>query len=108
LNPRPRHPERSAAPRFARACASLLSISALSAWSAPAPAASKAEEKRVCAVASEEAQLRRIHGKLRGARDQLLICARDVCPTLVKHDCDHWLAEVDASMPTVVISALDA
>jgi hypothetical protein len=76
-------------------------------WSAPARAAGM-EDKRECVVASEEAQLRRINRQLRGARDQLLICARDICPPLVKHDCDQWLAEVDASMPTIVISALDA
>jgi hypothetical protein len=79
----------------------------VSAWGASARAAGSPEDKRACAVASEEAQLRRIHGKLRGARDQLLVCARDVCPPLVKHDCEQWLAEVDGSMPTVVISALD-
>ena len=65
------------------------------------------EDKKACAEASEEAQLRRIHDKLRGAREQLLVCTRDVCPPLVKHDCDQWLAEVDASLPTVVVSALD-
>jgi hypothetical protein len=85
-----------------------LSMSLIFAWGASARAAGRAEDKRECAAASEEAQLRRIHGKLRGAHEQLLICSRDVCPPLVKHDCEQWLAEVEASMPTVVISALDA
>jgi hypothetical protein len=70
-------------------------------------AAAPSEDKRVCAAASEEAQLRRIQGKLRGAHEKLLVCARDVCPPLVKHDCEQWLAEVDKSLPTVVISARD-
>jgi hypothetical protein len=66
------------------------------------------EDKRACIDASEQAQASRMHGKLRGARDQLLVCARDVCPTLIAHDCGQWLQEVSASMPTVVVSALDA
>jgi len=70
--------------------------------------AAGADDKRACAIASEEAQLRRIHKQLRGTREQLLICARDVCPPVIKHDCEQWLNEVDASMPTVVISAQDA
>jgi len=85
-----------------------LVVGLLLALAPAAQAAGSADDKRACAVASEEAQLLRIHGKLRSAREQLLTCARDVCPPLVKHDCEQWLAEVDASMPTVVISALDA
>jgi hypothetical protein len=103
-------PGRPYTPRLvlrARVALFLLTVGLVSAWGASARAAGSPEDKRACAVASEEAQLRRIHGKLRGARDQLLVCARDVCPPLVKHDCEQWLAEVDGSMPTVVISALD-
>jgi hypothetical protein len=77
-------------------------------WSRAAGAVGSAGDKRACADASEEAQLLRIHGKLRAARDKLLICARDACPPLVKHDCEQWLAEVDASISTIVISATDA
>jgi hypothetical protein len=84
-----------------------LSLGAALFFPAPADGADPLNDKRACAAASEEAQLQRIHGQLRKARDQLLLCARDVCPVLVKHDCEGWLAEVDASMPTVVISALD-
>jgi hypothetical protein len=81
-------------------------VAARAAHGAPA-APGTAQDKQACANASEEAQLQRIHGKLRAARAQLLVCSRDVCPVLVKHDCDQWLAEVDSSLPTVVISATD-
>jgi hypothetical protein len=67
-----------------------------------------ADDKRACIDASEQAQLLRMHGKLRGAKEQLLVCARDVCPPLVAHDCGQWLQEVATSTPTVVIGALDA
>jgi hypothetical protein len=100
----PRHSRRHRA--LVRAALSLPLLTALS-QSGSASAQGTTDDKRACAEASEEAQLRRIHNKLRGAREELLLCARDVCPPLVKHDCDQWLAEVDASMPTIVVSAVD-
>ncbi len=45
-------------------------------------------------------------GKLRGARKQLIQCAKDCLPE-VERDCTTWLTEVGSSMPTVVIVALD-
>ena len=39
------------------------------------------------------------------ARDQLKICIRDACPTFVRNECTEWLAEVEASLPTVVLAA---
>jgi len=74
----------------------------------PARADGRAEDKRACIDASERAQASRAHGKLRGARDDLLVCARDTCPPLIAHDCGQWLQEVGASMPTMVISVVDA
>jgi hypothetical protein len=95
---------------YSRVARAALCVVLLSAATRPgtADAQTPTDDKRACAEASEEAQLRRIHNKIRGARDELLVCARDVCPPLVKHDCEQWLAEVDASMPTLVVSALDA
>jgi hypothetical protein len=108
--PIPLRPRGSATLAFTRSCllAQLVVASVICAGASSAQTAGRPEDKRECAVASEEAQLLRIHGKLRATRVQLLLCSRDVCPPLVKHDCEQWLAEVDASMPTVVISALDA
>jgi len=78
----------------------------LAATGAPATRA-LADERDVCASAAEAAQNRRSEGKLLEARRQLLVCARDVCPGLVKTDCTTWLGEVEASIPTVSVHARD-
>ena len=68
----------------------------------------RSDDLHECVSASATAQdLRRDH-KLIEARAQLLICSREVCPRPVNHDCKEWLADVDSSMPTIVISLKDA
>lgn len=64
-----------------------------------------ADDKLTCVRAADAAQEQRTAGKLRDARSSLHTCAREVCPALVRSDCTQWLAEVEASMPTVVIRA---
>ena len=68
----------------------------------------RADEKAACVAASEQGQQLRDQGKLREARDQFAVCARDVCPGAVRKDCAEWLAGVQASMPTIVLAAVDA
>ncbi|MBX3231514.1 MAG: hypothetical protein KIT84_24205 [Labilithrix sp.] len=68
-------------------------------------AASDAEQ---CAAAAGQAQELKDEAKYRRAREQLLICARDVCPGPIKSDCGRWLTEVDRDAPTVVLGARDA
>lgn len=60
-----------------------------------------------CAAAYEQAQILRSRGKLRGAREQLLLCVQNGCPKFISTDCTHWLNDVDANTPTVVITAHD-
>jgi hypothetical protein len=67
-----------------------------------------ADEKVACATAAVTAQQQRADGKLREARLSLHLCAREVCPGLVRNDCTQWLAEVEASLPTIVLRASDA
>lgn len=67
-----------------------------------------ADEKQICLDASENAQKARIASKLKAAREALLICHRDVCPGVVRQDCEKWLGEVIESLPSVVIAARDA
>jgi hypothetical protein len=67
----------------------------------------RADEVRACVTASEAAQLRRDDGKLKQAREQMLVCARESCPAPVRKDCAAWLAALDASVPTIVLSAQD-
>lgn len=64
-----------------------------------------ADDKLACVEAADVAQERRSAGHLRDARVQLQRCAQSSCPALVRNDCTQWLAEVNASMPTVVLRA---
>ncbi len=66
-----------------------------------------ADDKQVCLEAYDKSQTLRQEGKLVGAREQLLICARNVCPEILRRDCTQWLSEVDESTPTVVLSVKD-
>jgi len=65
-------------------------------------------DKEQCVAASESAQKLRTQKKLRAARKELITCAQEACPAIVKKDCLTWVAEVEESLPTVVISAKDA
>jgi hypothetical protein len=64
-----------------------------------------ADEREQCASAADQAQQLRDDGKYRRAREQLLICARDVCPGPIKKDCLDWLAQLDNLAPTIVFTA---
>jgi hypothetical protein len=65
------------------------------------------EQKVKCANAYEQAQRTRNEGLFRASRDQLLVCAQDLCPPVLRNECVKWLGEIDAAMPTVLIVALD-
>lgn len=69
--------------------------------------AARADEVRACVAASEQAQQLRDDGKLQKAREQMLVCARESCPAPVRKDCAAWLTALDASVPTIVLSAQD-
>jgi hypothetical protein len=84
----------------------VLSISGSMRPAFSAPPAS-AQEKKACAAASEKAQSLRSEGKMISARELLLVCARDVCPTVVRKDCSRWVAEVDEALPSIVVAAKD-
>jgi hypothetical protein len=71
-------------------------------------AAATQEDKQACISASEKAQQLRADSKLSASREQLLSCARDVCPAVVRKDCARWLAEVEEALPTIVLAAKDS
>jgi hypothetical protein len=71
-------------------------------------ASSPAEEKRACVAASTEGQIARDEGRLLDAREQLLLCAQDHCPAVVRKSCGEWLADIEERIPSVVVRALDA
>jgi hypothetical protein len=66
-----------------------------------------ADAKAQCISAYEQGQKLKQESKLFDARRQLLICTREVCPELLRTDCEQWLKEVDQTMPSVVIAAKD-
>src|SRR6185369_11120608 len=66
------------------------------------------DERRACLEASDKAQQLRDDGKLKAAREQMLICARDACPEAVRKDCSGLLTALEASMPSIVLGAQDA
>lgn len=64
--------------------------------------------KQACAAAYERAQGLRRDGKLLAAREALITCSQPSCPAAAVADCGPWLAEVEQSLPSVVIAARDA
>ncbi|MDB4936207.1 MAG: hypothetical protein JWP87_3179 [Labilithrix sp.] len=72
-----------------------------------AETAARADDREQCASAADQAQQLRDEGKYRRAREQLLLCARDVCPAPIKRDCLDWLTQVENTAPTVVFGAKD-
>jgi hypothetical protein len=71
------------------------------------PRAASAQEMLACVSAAEQAQRLKAAGKYMQARAQLLICSRDVCPSVVRSDCTRWRGEIEGSVPTIVIRAQD-
>jgi hypothetical protein len=70
-----------------------------------------ADEKKACTEAYVAAQTLRDQHRLLAARDQLRICARKECSAnmqgLMIKDCTDWLAQVEATIPSIVFEATD-
>ena len=66
--------------------------------------AEKADKAR-CADAYKSAQVHRKNGALKRARESLLVCLSDRCPSVVQPDCTRWLTEVEAALPSVSFAA---
>jgi serine/threonine-protein kinase len=73
------------------------------------PCAARAAEptKLECIAANDAAQDLRRAGKLREAREKLLLCGSTSCPGPVREDCTQRLTEVDGVMPSLVFEAKD-
>jgi hypothetical protein len=63
------------------------------------------ERAEQCITDAANAQRMRDAGHLTAARARFVACAADTCPSLVKRDCVQWLADVDARLPAIVVSA---
>ena len=73
-----------------------------------ARAEGKAPSKAECFDAHERAQLANKEGKPKAAKKEFAICADAACPKLVKTECEAELAKALATVPSVVLVALDA
>ena len=63
------------------------------------------DTKKECIAASTLGQTLHREEKLIAAREQMLICARDVCPAVVRNYCVRWLGEIEEQTPSVVVRA---
>ena len=72
-----------------------------------AAAPASATTKKECAAAYEQTQSLRKESKLASAREAALVCSHADCPRVVRGDCAEWLAEIEKSLPTVVLIARD-
>jgi len=77
-----------------------LAASTVAAWS---PA--RADDKTECLRAASQGQALRDDHKLVEARALFRLCARQVCPGVVRRDCAGWLDVAERAVPTVVITA---
>jgi hypothetical protein len=85
----------------ALACAAIALTAARSGRTAP-------PTKDECVDANENAQVARKQGHLRNARELFRTCVAESCPDVLRSDCAWRLAEIERSMPSVVVSALSA
>src|SRR4051812_21030739 len=79
-------------------------VAATSSITTPAVAA---DDKVEWVGAFEQGQKLRDEGKLRAAREALVICQRDVCPAPVRKDCVDLGAEVQRLSPTMLLTLHD-
>jgi hypothetical protein len=87
-------------------CAAL-SLVALSAGPALADEPQAKPGVEACLSASEKGQQLRDEGKLLAAREAFVTCAQASCPALLQRDCSGWLADAEARLPSVVLTAED-
>jgi hypothetical protein len=64
-----------------------------------------ADDKAACLDAAAKGQRLRGSHQLIEAREQMRTCAAAQCPAVVQTDCARWLDEVEAALPTVVLTA---
>jgi hypothetical protein len=66
-------------------------------------AVASADPKQDCATAYERTQQLRDEGNLSEAKKNALACTAPVCAAFIVEECTGWLAQIDASMPTMLL-----
>lgn len=87
--------------------AALVACLVITSGSALAGADEGATSKETCATSYEDGQRLRREAKLMQARAAFGQCA-DACPAQLSADCVGWLAEIESSMPSLIVQAYDA
>lgn len=84
-----------------------VAVAALLAWSVR-PALVRADDSLdACSAAAVDGQKLRRDGHLLRARDAFEACARESCRADIAHDCQTWLAQVDAATPSLLVTVRD-
>lgn len=83
----------------------LSSCAALLALSMSAPARAESPPARECIDAHANGQVLRGQGHLLQAKSEFLSCAAETCPQMIREDCTKFGADVEASLPSVVVVA---
>jgi hypothetical protein len=91
--------------RSMRGIQSFVACAALIAFASSASA--KGPKARECLDANDQAQALRDQGKLLDAKRKLEVCSARGCPGPVRADCNTWLTEIQAAIPTVVFDIKD-
>jgi hypothetical protein len=71
----------------------------------PAQVEAAEPDKAMCAETYRHAQVQRKNGALKRARESLLVCVSDKCPSVMQPDCTRWLTEVEAALPSIAFAA---
>ncbi|MCW5832326.1 MAG: hypothetical protein KIS78_07805 [Labilithrix sp.] len=98
-----RRPRPLSRARPALGAAAVLAL--VAAAGAPTTAAAAEPDKAYCADTYRNAQIQRKSGALLRARESLLVCVSDRCPSMMQPDCTRWLTEVEAALPSVAFAA---
>jgi hypothetical protein len=73
----------------------------------PSVASAAGPDTQACIAAFDDGQRARSDGRLRAAREKLLVCSQRECPGVLREDCAGVLREVDLATPTIVLAASD-
>src|SRR5690348_16629513 len=65
------------------------------------------QSAKTCATAFEESSVLMKTGKLRAARDALVLCSSEQCPPAMRPLCDDDLRAIGPRIPTIVLGAKD-
>lgn len=90
-----------------RATSVVMGLAAAAVIATPRASNAQQSERNACRDAHEESQLLRRNGELLNARQKLRLCAAESCPNVVRADCVDWLAQVEPTIPSIVLGAKD-